>query len=457
MTASVAPTHNACLHRFAALTALATLGLIGIGGLVTSHGAGMAVPDWPNTNGYNMFFFPISQWMGGIFYEHTHRLAASAVGLLTVVLALWLYGRSAQPFMRWTGAVLLLLGAGTVMALPRRWTDGSVLALTGLALLGASCVWPRCEPSAKWLKRLGLAAFFAVVLQGVLGGLRVVLLKDALGIFHATLAQLFFVLVCAIALFTSRWWQTARTGRGSPWCGRSAAFRLQSAGIEEGVGRSPEPQPGPALLQPEGCAPMLPRAFRSHLSTLYLLLTLLILAQLTLGAAMRHQHAGVAIPDFPLAYGKLWPAMDADSVARYNQQRIEIVDANPITAFQIGLQMIHRFCAMAILAAVAYAAWTTRRALGGKNYLSRLALVWLGAILTQVLLGAATIWSNKAADIATAHVLVGALSLALGAILSIVSYRELMFAYRETDLSTATDAGSMPKLNPLPSGATGLL
>jgi cytochrome c oxidase assembly protein subunit 15 len=413
MTASVAPTHNACLHRFAALTALATLGLIGIGGLVTSHGAGMAVPDWPNTNGYNMFFFPISQWMGGIFYEHTHRLAASAVGLLTVVLALWLYGRSAQPFMRWTGAVLLLLGAGTVMALPRRWTDGSVLALTGLALLGASCVWPRCEPSAKWLKRLGLAAFFAVVLQGILGGLRVVLLKDALGIFHATLAQLFFVLVCAIALFTRRWWQ---------------ALPLR-----------------------------VPAPINSQLSTLYLFATLLILAQLTLGVAMRHQHAGLAIPDFPLAYGKLWPAMDADSVARYNQQRIEIVDANPITAFQIGLQMIHRFCAMAILAAVAYAAWTTRRALGGKNYLSRLALVWLGAILTQVLLGAATIWSNKAADIATAHVLVGALSLALGAILSIVSYRELMFAYRETDLSTATDAGSMPKLNPLPSGATGLL
>jgi cytochrome c oxidase assembly protein subunit 15 len=299
------------------------------------------------------------------------------------------------------------------MALPRRWTDGSVLVLTGLALLGTSRVWPHCEPSAKWLKRLGLAAFFAVVLQGVLGGLRVVLLKDALGIFHATLAQLFFVLVCAIALFTSRWWQ-------------SLPMRV-------------------------------PLPINYQLSTLYLLLTLLILGQLTLGATMRHQHAGLAIPDFPLAYGKLWPAMDADSVARYNQQRIEVVDANPITAFQIGLQMIHRLFAITILAAVAYAAWTTRRVLGGKNYLSRLALVWLSAILTQVLLGAATIWSNKAADIATAHVLVGALSLALGAIMSIVSYRQLMFAYRETDLSTATDASSMPKLNSLPSGATGLV
>jgi cytochrome c oxidase assembly protein subunit 15 len=457
MSASVAPTHNPSLHRFAVFSALATLGLVGIGGLVTSHGAGMAVPDWPNTYGYNMFFFPVSQWVGGIFYEHTHRLVASGVGLLTVVLALWLYGRSARPFMRWTGAVLVLLGAGTALALPRRWADGSVLGFVGLALLGASWVWPRCEASAQWLRRLGVAAFFAVVLQGVLGGLRVVLFKDALGIFHATLAQLFFVLLCAIALFTSRWWQAARLGRGFPWCDRSAAFRLQNSGIEERVGISPEPQPGPALLQPEGCAPMLPRALNSRLSTLYLLSTLLILAQLTLGAAMRHQHAGLAIPDFPLAYGKLWPAMDAGSVASYNQQRIEVVAANPITAVQIGLQMIHRLLAMTILAAVAYAARSTWRALRGKNLLSRLALVWLGVILTQVVLGAATIWSNKAADIATAHVLVGALSLALGAILSIVSYRELMLAYRETDLSTVTDARTMPKLNPLLSGASGPL
>ena len=76
------------LHWFAVLTAVATLGLLGAGGLVTSHGAGMAVPDWPNTYGYNMFFVPVSQWVGGIFYEHTHRLAASGVGLLTIMLAL---------------------------------------------------------------------------------------------------------------------------------------------------------------------------------------------------------------------------------------------------------------------------------------------------------------------------------------------------------------------------------
>jgi cytochrome c oxidase assembly protein subunit 15 len=110
---------------------------------------------------------------------------------------------------------------------------------------------------------------------------------------------------------------------------------------------------------------------------------------------MRHQHAGLAIPDFPLAYGKLWPAMDAGSVAHYNAQRIEVVAANPITGFQIALQMIHRLLAVAILGAVAYAAWFTWRALGGKNYLSRMALAWLGLILGQVLLGAATIWSVR--------------------------------------------------------------
>ena len=93
MAREVATNQHSSLHRFAVLTAIATLGLVGVGGLVTSHGAGMAVPDWPNTNGYNMFFFPISQWVGGIFYEHTHRLAASGVGSLTIVLTLWLYGR----------------------------------------------------------------------------------------------------------------------------------------------------------------------------------------------------------------------------------------------------------------------------------------------------------------------------------------------------------------------------
>src|SRR5205809_5732156 len=84
------------LHRFAWVTALVTLGLIAVGGLVTSHEAGMSVPDWPNSYGYNMFLFPPSKWIGGVLYEHTHRLLASTVGLLIVALMRWLGGRESR-------------------------------------------------------------------------------------------------------------------------------------------------------------------------------------------------------------------------------------------------------------------------------------------------------------------------------------------------------------------------
>jgi heme a synthase len=399
------------LRRFAVLTAVATLGLVGVGGLVTSHGVGMAVPDWPNTYGYNMFFFPVSQWVGGIFYEHTHRLVASGVGLMTTILTIWLYGKRARPLMRWVGLTLFILGVGTWLAVPRRWSDGVVLGATGLALFGTSLVWPRCEPAAKWLRSLGMAAFFAVVLQGVLGGLRVVLYKDAIGILHATLAQLFLVLLCAIALFTSRWWQ-----------GKASKVADQGRAVED--------------------------YFLDKLRCLLVGTTGLILVQLILGAAMRHQHAGLAIPDFPLAYGTLWPAMDSASVATYNQHRIEVLSVNPITALQIGLQMTHRIVALLILGAVASCVWTSRRALGGENILTKLALVWLGLILTQVLLGAATIWSDKAADIATGHVLVGALSLALGVIVSIISSNKQVLSHMANDPLPAAEALTEPRLDP---------
>src|SRR5271157_4079615 len=101
---------NTWLFRFAALTAFVTFLLIGLGGLVTSHGAGMSVPDWPNTYGYNMFAFPISKWVGGIFYEHTHRLLAFAVGLLTMILVLWLFGKNSRISLRLISGVCFGLG-----------------------------------------------------------------------------------------------------------------------------------------------------------------------------------------------------------------------------------------------------------------------------------------------------------------------------------------------------------
>jgi cytochrome c oxidase assembly protein subunit 15 len=317
---------NRPLHWFAMLTAVATFLLLGAGGLVTSHEAGMSVPDWPNSYGYNMFAFPISKWTGGIFYEHTHRLWASVVGLMTTILAVWLWRKD----------------------------------------------------SRKWMKGLGVIAFLLVVAQGVLGGLRVTMKMDSLGIFHGVIAQTFFVLTCALALFTSRFW-----------------IELAAKKII-----------------------FVPRGLRSHV----LFVTILIFLQLVLGATMRHQHAGLAISDFPLAHGKIWPDTNPDAIARYNAERMEITNVNPITAFQIILQMFHRIVALVIFAGVAAAMGLAVKRLGKKDSLTKLAIFWLALIILQIALGIATIWTNKAADIATAHVLVGALSLVTGALWCIIAF-----------------------------------
>jgi heme a synthase len=137
-------------HRLAVLLALATLVLIVAGGLVTNTGAALAVPDWPTTFGHNMFLFPWSGMVGGVAYEHAHRLLGAAVGLLTLTLAAAL------------------------------WLTGS-----------------------RRLRALGLAAVVLVGLQGLLGGLRVVLLQDALAIVHGCLAQAFFALTVALAIVTA--------------------------------------------------------------------------------------------------------------------------------------------------------------------------------------------------------------------------------------------------------------
>jgi heme A synthase len=179
-------------------------------------------------------------------------------------------------------------------------------------------------------------------------------------------------------------------------------------------------------------------------------LTLLILLQLVLGATMRHQHAGLAIPDFPLAYGKIWPATDSASVELYNQKRMEATAVNPITAFQIVLQMVHRIVALLILIGVAFSAWQTRRRLGWKNPLSKMTVGWVILILAQAILGAVTIWSDKAADVATAHVLLGALSLASGTLISLLSWRMCTTTQR---ISVASSSGAVRTPRPTSAAA----
>jgi cytochrome c oxidase assembly protein subunit 15 len=239
--------------------------------------------------------------------------------------------------------------------------------------------------------------------------LRVILFKDQIGIFHATLAQLFFVLTSAIALFTSKWWMSMENSKPETGITEYGTRNTQHVSI-------------------------VPR--------LFLATTLLILFQLILGATMRHQHAGLSIHDFPLAYGKLWPATDAASVARYNEHRVEITNYNPITAFQIQLQMVHRIVAVLILCAVAFCAWQSWRKFSGP--LAKLSAFWFVLILCQAGLGAATVLSDKAADISTAHVLVGALSLATGAMLSIIAAR---FPQRAVGVSPAEVLSGAPTMD----------
>ena len=150
---------NRWLHRFACLLAFATFLLIVAGASVTSHRAGLAVPDWPTTYGSFMFSFPISKWVGNIRYEHVHRLIASVVGMLTIVLTFWLVRKE----------------------------------------------------SRRWVRRLGIAALGVVIAQGILGGLTVkLMLPPPISVAHASLAEAFFCITVALALITSeRWMQTS--------------------------------------------------------------------------------------------------------------------------------------------------------------------------------------------------------------------------------------------------------
>ncbi len=147
---------NAWIHRLALLTSASTVVLIFVGGLVTHTGSALAVPDWPTTFGYSMFLYPWSKMVGGIFYEHSHRLIGCMVGLLTLTLALLLWLKE-----------------------PRRS-----------------------------VRRLGAVALAAVVVQGLLGGLRVILPSAGgqLAVIHGSLAQAFFALTVTLALLTSSGW-----------------------------------------------------------------------------------------------------------------------------------------------------------------------------------------------------------------------------------------------------------
>src|SRR5882724_6222413 len=315
------------LHRFAWFTALATLLLICSGGMVTSKGVGLAVPDWPTTFGYNMFLFPVSKWIGGILFEHTHRLIASAVGFLTIILAIWLWR----------------------------------------------------SDDRRWLRNLGVIALAGVVVQGILGGLRVTMLKDEIGIFHACLAQAFLGLLVFIALVTTNFWRTLSN----------------------------------VFLAPKTFAPI---------KTVASLITLAIYVQLALGATMRHQHRDLAILDFPTANGAWIPDTSETALGKVNAWR-DARGLSDVHAFQIWLQMAHRLLALIIAIAVVAFCLRVWRDAPHLTALKRLSIFWIVLVACQIMLGAWVIWSNKAADIATAHVALGAVMLSFGVSISVICCR----------------------------------
>jgi cytochrome c oxidase assembly protein subunit 15 len=293
------------LHRYCRLLAVATLLLVAAGGMVTSTNSGLSVPDWPTTYGRQMFAFPLSQMVGGIFYEHGHRLIASTVGMLTIGLVIFLW---------------------------------------------------RVEPRA-WVRWLGWIALGAVIAQGVLGGLTVLLmLPDSISISHAGLAQIFFALTVTLTLVTSRTWR-----------------------------------------QPPH-APVDDPSLRRRM----VILTALVYGQILLGATMRHTGAGLAIPDFPLSYGRLLP---------------------PVWTTPIAIHFAHRVGALVVASVALANIVSVVRRHGGRSELARPAWLLAAAIATQITLGAYVVLTAKQPIVNTLHVATGAIVFVTSLVLTLRLFR----------------------------------
>src|SRR5438128_2595504 len=308
------------LHKFATFVVGFTAVLVLAGSLVTSTDSGLSVPDWPTSYGWSMFTFPPSRWVGGILYEHGHRLIASTVGFLTIVLATWLWVQD-----------------------PRRW-----------------------------MKRLGLTALGAVIAQGVLGGLTVLFFLPApVSTAHAGLAEIFFCITVAIALFTSPRWIAgySRVGDGSPYLTR----RPVPAGVDDAI-----------------------------LRRMATMTTVLIYVQILLGATMRHTGAGLAIPDFPLMFGHVLPDHWSAKIAIHFAHRVGAL----VVAVSVLLTSAH--------------VWFHHRR---RPEVMRPAGLLVILVALQVTLGALTVWSARDVWINSFHVVGGAMVLTTSLVLTLRSWR----------------------------------
>lgn len=289
------------LHRYAIACVVATLCLIFIGGLVTSTGSALAVPDWPLAFGHL-----VPKLVGGVRFEYGHRVAAGLVSILTLILALW--------------------------------------------------TW-RSERRG-WVRKLAWGAFGLVLVQALLGGITVLLeLPLAIAVTHAATAQAFFCLIVTIAVVTNRRFGLRSANYPSENNSRVPIF----AGVTTGV----------------------------------------IYIQILIGAVMRHLGAGLAIPDFPLSYGRLIPPLDSGFVM---------------------INFAHRCGALVVFLLICWTVWQVLRNAAGESQLRRPAIFLLVLVMLQITLGALTVWSGRAVIPTTAHVATGAAVLATSLMLTIRAY-----------------------------------
>lgn len=323
-----APSSPRWLHRFAVVTLVATFVLIVAGGIVTTRDAGLAVPDWPLSFGKLM----PERWyaIGNIAAEHTHRMIAGTVAMLMLSLAI--------------------------------------------------CV--QLNERRGWVRRLAWAALAAVIAQALLGGATVLVLSEArtyIRIFHAVLAQTFFMLMMTLAAATSRRWQNAT--------------KLRSAA---------------------------PSAIR----VLSVLTAAVLLVQIMLGAVMRHTHSATALLEFPTSYaGALLPPTDEAGLAALNEARFEAHELEAVTLPQVWSNFAHRAFALAVASAVAaLLALVLRRHRHDAQLVTP--VVWLAILLVvQVLLGALAVWSVRHVLMTTKHVAVGVLMFAFSFNLALRAWR----------------------------------
>ena len=262
-------------HRYALCLMAATVVLLLAGGLVTSTGSGLAVPDWPLSFGQ---VFP--EMRGGVLFEHGHRLVAATVGFMTIILAFWFGRREPRPAVR----------------------------------------------------RLAYAALAAVVTQGLLGGLTVLLrLPTAVSVAHACLAQIVFGITVTLAVSTSR-----------PFLDEAR----RADAVPRGVG-------------------MLAAAA-----------TTATYAQVILGALMRHTGAGLAIPDVPLSFGRVVPPILSFEIGvHFAHRALALVVGGLVAALAVRCAPLRSHPAIALPARLATTLVLLQILLGGAAVVTRLAIV----------------------------------------------------------------------------------